>query len=656
MDRDLVHPDGGHQDPDDGEHAVEEALHTGRQHLCGRHPEGQNSHENGDHPGEHPREMCLPAQDAKRDEHGNTPNDGGVEHTVEVELQQDNGIPVVLKRQYVEEWHKKRGTAESEFTGHSTKYFIDDVPMQKKDYELQISKLCSEDAFKLLSMPLHFCTNLPWKDRRKILMDMCGDVSDADVISSSPDLKPLEKLLDGKSISDLRKVIAAKIKKANEELKNIPSRIDELTNTLPEAGGQTLETLQVELESLEKQQAEMQKKVLRIENGGEIAKKQKDAADAEVALTLFKSDFDMKYKSKVHADTEAIKNWRAEVARIGADIESIEKRKKILEDTITAADAKKDSLRDKWRRENETEFSVDISDTCPTCGQKLPAEKVEAAREKALEDFNIRRSKTLDDINSAGRKIAAQQEADRKLIQGCIEAIESKTKRITELSDLIADADKKVGTVEKPDIEEQPEYIRLQSKVSQIDHEIEELRTGNQEALKRAQEEVRLFVPDINSRREKIAAIKQSAAIKDRIKELESREKELGEIYSNLQKQLFMTEEFMRAKVSATEESINSHFKYVRFKMFSEKINGALDECCEPLIDGVPFSDGLNKGNRMKAAIDILNALSDYYKQSLPVFIDDCESYTSLIPVNSQLIKLIADGKYKKLNVEIEEE
>ena len=136
---------------------------------------------------------------------------------------------------------------------------------------------------------------------------------------------------------------------------------------------------------------------------------------------------------------------------------------------------------------------------------------------------------------------------------------------------------------------------------------------------------------------------------------MESREKELGEIYSNLQKQLFMTEEFMRAKVSATEESINSHFKYVRFKMFSEKINGALDECCEPLIDGVPFNDGLNKGNRMKAAIDILNALSDYYIQSLPVFIDDCESYTSLIPVNSQLIKLIADGEHKELNVEVEE-
>ena len=598
----------------------------------------------------------IETQIKKRDEHGNTPNDGGVEHTVEVELERDDGRPVVLKRKYVEDWHKKRGTAESEFTGHSTHYFIDDVPMQKKDYEAQISMLCSEDAFKLLSMPLHFCTNLPWKDRRKILMDMCGDVSDADVISSNSELTPLEKLLDGKTIADLRKVIAAKIKKTNEELKNIPARIDELTNTIPEAGGQTLEALQVELESLERQKAEKQKQVLRIENGGEVAERQKEAAKVEAEMTKFKAGFDAKYASKVSADASAVNSYRLEVERIGKEIENIEKRKKIVEGTILAADKKKDLLREKWRQENETEFSTDISDTCPTCGQKLPAEKVEAARKKAIEDFNIKKSETLANINSEGKKIAEQQNIDKEMLKGFVDDIDSKTKRLTDLSDLIADASKKVEAVEKPDIKEQPEYASLASQLTQINREIEDLRAGNQTELQKAKQDVALFAPDISSRQEKIAAIKQSESIKGRIKELEAREKELGDIYSDLQKQLFLTEEFMRSKVEATEESINSHFKYVRFKMFSEKINGALDECCEPLIDGVPFNDGLNKGNRMKAAIDILNALSDYYKQSLPVFIDDCESYTSLIPVNSQLIKLIADGKYKKLNVEIEEE
>ena len=89
--------------------------------------------------------------------------------------------------------------------------------------------------------------------------------------------------------------------------------------------------------------------------------------------------------------------------------------------------------------------------------------------------------------------------------------------------------------------------------------------------------------------------------------------------------------------------------------MFEQKINGALEECCEPLIDGVPYADGLNKGNRMKAALDILNALSKYYGVSLPIFIDDCESYTSLPEVDAQLIKLIADGDHDSLEVEIEE-
>ena len=116
-----------------------------------------------------------------------------------------------------------------------------------------------------------------------------------------------------------------------------------------------------------------------------------------------------------------------------------------------------------------------------------------------------------------------------------------------------------------------------------------------------------------------------------------------------------MTEEFLRAKVRATEDNINSHFNYVRWKMFEQRINGALEDCCEPLIDGVPFSDGLNKGNKMKAALDIVNALSKYYGISLPVIIDDCESYTSLPEIDAQVIKLIADGEHDSLDVEIED-
>ena len=118
--------------------------------------------------------------------------------------------------------------------------------------------------------------------------------------------------------------------------------------------------------------------------------------------------------------------------------------------------------------------------------------------------------------------------------------------------------------------------------------------------------------------------------------------------------ELGWTEHFMRVKVKSIEADVNKHFKFVKFKMFNQLINGALEDCCEPLIDGVPFSDGLNKGSRMKAALDIANTLSEHYGVKLPVIIDDCESYTNLPDVDTQVIKLIADKRYDKLAVEIE--
>lgn len=144
--------------------------------------------------------------------------------------------------------------------------------------------------------------------------------------------------------------------------------------------------------------------------------------------------------------------------------------------------------------------------------------------------------------------------------------------------------------------------------------------------------------------------------MQERIKELKARESELGRQFSEIEQQLYMTEEFIRTKVSMLEEKINSKFNHVKFKLFDTKINGGLEECCEAMIDGVPFADGLNTGSRMKAALDIVNVLSDYYGLHLPVFIDNCESYTELIPINSQLITLYADGNYNELDIKIKGE
>ena len=57
-----------------------------------------------------------------------------LEHEVEATLLID-GQDMTFKKVFQEKWVKKRGQSEQEFSGHETNYWIDEVPVKKKDYE-----------------------------------------------------------------------------------------------------------------------------------------------------------------------------------------------------------------------------------------------------------------------------------------------------------------------------------------------------------------------------------------------------------------------------------------------------------------------------------------------------------------------------------------
>jgi DNA repair exonuclease SbcCD ATPase subunit len=120
--------------------------------------------------------------------------DHGLEHTVMAVLELDSGKRISLKRIFAENWTKKKGSAVATFSGHTTNFEIDGVPVKEKEYQAQINEIIDENKFKMLTDPLFFQNQLHWQDRRKLLIEVCGDVKDADVIASSPELQGLLKL------------------------------------------------------------------------------------------------------------------------------------------------------------------------------------------------------------------------------------------------------------------------------------------------------------------------------------------------------------------------------------------------------------------------------------------------------------------------------
>jgi len=87
------------------------------------------------------------------------------------------------------------------------------------------------------------------------------------------------------------------------------------------------------------------------------------------------------------------------------------------------------------------------------------------------------------------------------------------------------------------------------------------------------------------------------------------------------------------------DKVINSKFKYVKFKLFDVQINGSEIECCETLVNGVPFAS-VNHAGQINAGISIINGLCEQYRVNAPIFVDNSEAVNQIIETDSQLIRL----------------
>lgn len=572
--------------------------------------------------------------------------DNGQEHEVEAELLLDDGNSIKLKRTFREMWTKKRGSATESFSGHTTDFFIDDVPKKKREYSDEISSIIDESRFKLLTDPLYFKNQLSWQDRRKILIEVCGDISDEEVVDSNPQLADLPVMLAGKSIEDYRKILQATRTKTNDELKKIPVRIDEAQRNLPDIDGIVEGAIMVEVGSFKKQQSDLNRQIIKIQEGGAAAAKQQKMAELNAKQIEIKTRYDQDVNKAVMAQQRKISELENKRSRSESSVEVLQKRIDSLQKAIEAEGTAIQKVRDDWYAESSKEFQDDITDICPTCGQTLPAEKVEAARQKALEAFNLAKSDALTAINAQGKAAKARLEehgAELERLQDSIMTEQEKIKAIgTEIESAKADQG------ELADYTTDTEYLRIEAAKTNLADEIKALALGNDDEVHKLQAQIKAIDLDVESRQEKLAALNTNRAGKARIAELKAQQKKLVVEFESLEHALYLTELFIKTKVRMLDEKINSKFEIAQFRLFSDQVNGGLTECCDVLYDGVAR---MSNSQEIKVGLDIIRTLSKHYGISTPIFVDNCESITELPPMDGQVIRLIVSAEDKKLRI-----
>ena len=561
-----------------------------------------------------------------------------LEHEVTGIFRLDNGELIELQKTTIEDWKKRRGSAVAEFTGHITKYRVDDVPVKLSMYKEVVASIADEQVFQLLTSPLFFPGAMHWTKRRTLLMEICGDVTDADVISSSADLAPLADILANRSFDSHRMVVAERRKKINKELETIPVRVDEVDRGMPDLSGLNMEELESGKAELLAALAGLKKKQDDILSGAEMGDLRRQRSEIQTKII----DLDRAAVSSLHDALAAARRKRDDMSAANNQarnaVSGYQVQIKSKQAQLDEVEHFIEELRQQW-----FEAAKHIEPICPTCGQEIPEETIAGT-------LKIEKAR----INEKGKKEASGRDA----IKGEIAALNMKISQTEKTIDNERETSlgKEVEELATQIANRRPSRIVGSMKVEEesLSARISDIEEKAGEAAGKVASDIMSTEMTIENLQNKIELFAKAKDGEKRKRELAAEQKRLAAEFEKLEGELFLLDQFTRAKVEMLEDKINGRFKLARFKMFSEQINGGLSDCCEVICNGVPFSTGLNHGHQILVGLDIINTLSEFYNVSLPCFIDNAEAITEPLPeMPGQVVKLVANGN-DVLTVEVE--
>lgn len=574
-----------------------------------------------------------------------------LDHEVTGEIMVD-GVKTTFKRVYKEKWQKKRGEETSEFTGHTTDYYVDDVPLSQREYQDKVSAIVDEQVFKTITSSSYF-NNMPWAQRRELLTKLAGTVTDREIVEENPTFIVILDDITGKSVEGYKKELAVKRKRLRETLDEIPSRISEVNRSVPEKQDyakieKDLKELTDQKNKIDQQLEDSSKKFA--DANAENQKIQSRIYELESKLAEIRQQVKLKNESSERTASSKITELKGEAVGIQRSIERIQSDVKDLESKKESLEKKVQELRDRWTKKNaETLTFKDGEFVCPACKRELEADTIELRRSEMIASFNADKKQALDQINSEGATLVKDIDEIKGEIDTLNDMIDEKAGNVKEIQAAIAEQEKaSTGNVTLQKVEDLPEYKEIQHQIELERADIKEVQSTDNSELKEKRSNIS---DEIDGLKDLLSqkAVEQRAS--ERIAELKKQEKMASQELADLERMEFLVKGFETEKVNAIELKVNEMFGLVQFKMFNELINGGYEPTCEAMIDGVPFSS-LSNAERINAGIDIINTLSKHFDVTGPIWIDNAESITKIIDTESQLIRLVVVEGLNKLKVE----
>lgn len=373
------------------------------------------------------------------------------------------------------------------------------------------------------------------------------------------------------------------------------------------------------------------------------------------------------YKQQLESEDSGIESERKQITSAirakEAELEQLESQNKLRLSELETVNQKIVEKRTLWNSVNASRQAAAAEelvfdnhfDTCPTCKRLFSDDDIAAKKDELLVNFNKSKAEKVASFAKELEQIVVQanllkEEKERLESSDNSNKVAAVKQEGLELCAKLEEFENKVASPSltlDQHLSNNPEYQKLEGDIKSLESQVPQAPVVDLTEQQNEKAELEREVRELERELSKEFIINQA---KERIKALEADEKRLaGELAAEEGKE-FTIEAFTRKKIDTVEARINGLFQHVTFKMFNKQINGGEDETCETMLGGVPWSV-LNTAGRINAGLDIINTLSKYYGVHAPVFIDNAESITKFIDVESQAVRLVVSESDKNLRV-----
>ena len=569
--------------------------------------------------------------------------ENAVPASVEAVLNID-GYEYTFKKTAKQGWSRPRGKSEYERKGTDDySFFTDNIEVSATQYKSQIESLLAPiDKLKIM-LNLRYFLTLDWKDMRKQMEAMVGEIESSDFKGDySEILNDLKKYTP----EEVKASYKSRIKPIKQSIESLPITIETLKSSLPDIDG--LDEVQQEIDDAKSQIEMIDKQLL---GSSESLQKFIDKRNEELAkIGELESEYNKCKNWYLGKHNDELSRVREEISEIDFSNDEIiiknEKNKQTIanaKESLKLANIKLKKLneyREQLLKQNEEVKAMQFTDdTCAFCGQKLPEDKLEEAKEK----FNKNKKSKHDSIVAEGKANNVKIEQCKKEIEE-LEAIIEKGYEEKQLKDK-SELEAKLRNLEAEFVpyEQTIDGKEKIAVITNIKANLTVIPAQDNEALLNMKKSL---MQDIETLSKKLGLKDEYDKQLEKIRGLQEELKHNSVELAKLEGKLAKVKEYEEEKAKIISDRVNGKFEYVQIEMSETNKSGDIVPTCVVKDNKGVNALVTNNASRVLCGIDIAIAFQNFYGLSLPLFIDNYELFSedNQPGINRQVVRMIVDN------------